>query len=467
VVRVLPAAARGLYRTRLPQIAAALSFRTIFGMIPALVLGLVVLGAFATEQDVQSALDRFMEYAGLSEIVVADGSAADRAGETGGQPGPGVGEATDEARGDAPDEGAGAGAQRLDEWIQRLVVKVGQIRLEAIGAVGLLMLVYAAISMLVEIERAFNQVYGAPSGRAWSRRLTLYWTLLTLGTIGLVATFVVGERFKVWVTSLAQGGTSGGGQTLVTLLGFGVTVAISTFLLFMLYTIVPNTRVRFRPALAGAVVAAILWEAGKWGFRAYVGYSISYARLYGALALIPLFMLWVYLTWLVVLFGAQISQALQNFPRWVEQERQRQRGADRPAIVDPDALLAMLACAARRFQTGKPASLSDLAEHADLDEGTADRLAGALVSAGLLHRVQMPDGEPALALARPPEQIDAADVLGVGRDMAGGRSRLARLPALAALADRRLECARGRTLLRLSEGDGQTNGHPDPEGGLS
>ena len=118
----------------------------------------------------------------------------------------------------------------------------------------------------------------------------------------MIASFYVGERFRTIVETV-------GGQAFVSLAGVLVTFTISWLLLLLAYTVVPDARVRLRPALAGAFVAAVLWETGKFAFREYLGFATGYSQFYGSLALIPIFLLWVYITWVCVLFGIQLSQA--------------------------------------------------------------------------------------------------------------------------------------------------------------
>ena len=153
-------------------------------------------------------------------------------------------------------------------------------------------------------------------GRGWFTKFTTYWTVVTLGVIFLLATFYVGDRFTSLVGQISGSSGIGAGGVLVTIAGFIVTVCISTLLFVSMYTIVPNTRVSVRAALAGGIFAAILWEASKWGFTEYLRYSAGYSRMYGSVALLPLFMLWIYVTWLVVLFGLQISYTMQRWSEW-------------------------------------------------------------------------------------------------------------------------------------------------------
>jgi len=82
--------------------------------------------------------------------------------------------------------------------------------------------------------------------------------------------------------------------------------------LTLLYKLLPNTLARWRPALTGALVAAALWDASKWAFGLYVSRALPYLKLYGAIGLIPLFLFWLYLNWLIVLFGLEVAFTLQG-----------------------------------------------------------------------------------------------------------------------------------------------------------
>jgi DNA-binding IscR family transcriptional regulator len=182
--------------------------------------------------------------------------------------------------------------------------------------------------------------------------------------------------------------------------------------------------VAFAPALLGAAVAALLWETGKWGFTLYLRYSASYAKLYGSIALIPLSMLWVYVTWMIVLLGLQIAHAAQTLRA---QGRagllglfgRPDEGAGRPLVVDPGASLGVMAAMAANFRAGKSADVCEVAKSTGLDERVTEVLLDRLSAEGLLHKVQR-GKETAFALARPPEAIDAKETLRVGHALAAG-----------------------------------------------
>jgi membrane protein len=445
-------------RTKLPQMAAALSYRTIFGLIPVLFISLIALKFFVSEDEMAGALGQALQFSGLSSITVEEVPPAALMGPfPENMPVPGAGGTEVEA---APVRA------HLDQWITDLVQRVGMINFRAISIVGLLALIYAAIAMLVEIERCFNQVYRVPIGRSWARRIAQYWTLLTLGTIFLAATFYIGQKFTTWiVASATQSGwnTVGGEQqtALLAAAGYLSTVAISTVLFLLAYTIVPNTRVRLVPALGGALVAAILWETGKWGFTQYLTFSAGYARLYGSIALIPLFLLWVYVTWIVVLFGLSVSYFLQHGRKQSRAEA-RDLSVPQPAIIDPGAILAVMLILARRFEKdGRPVRAAAVASELSLQPPLIIQMFERLLESGFVHQVISPSQPEANApvtestafvLARPPQQIDAESVLNLAENLVCPLSESV-LPVAACMRRARHDAVRGRSLASFLDDD--------------
>lgn len=394
-------AAQEAQRSKLPQMAAALSYRTIFGLIPVMVVALVALKAFTTPQDMAAAMNEALQYSGLASIAVDEEPSM-------GPP--------------APDDPAinevhAAKKQRLDDWIGDLVKRVGSLDFKTITLIGVAALIYAALSMIVEVERAFNQVFRVPTGRSWVRRITHYWTLLTLVPLGLFATFAIGQRVTGWISDPHNLGGLGRGQVLIVgAAGYLSTVGISTLLFMLAYTVVPNTRVKLMPAFVGALLAAIMWEAGKWGFTQYVRYSAGYSRLYGSIALIPLFLMWVYVTWCIALVGLNVSYYLQYGKTHDSAQPVDQLP---PTFVDPAAILSVMAIMARRFQEGEPADAPALAARLSIREPVVQQMLERLAEGGYVLRVQHEAKQGYYSLARPPERIDAEEVLKLGEELAG------------------------------------------------
>jgi membrane protein len=406
--------------------AAALSYRTIFGLIPVMVVALIALKSFTSDEDLADAVTRAMQYSGLSSIAVDESPQnmgpfpEDEGPGAPGEQGAGGEQAASDGQGEVGGEGAGhvqpeSGSQRLDQWIRELVSRVGSINFKAIGLIGLMALLYAAIAMLVEVERAFNQIYRVPVGRSWVRRITHYWTLLTLGTLGLFLTFYVGQRFATELINAASwAGADKNNAILLGVVGYFSTTVISTLLFLLVYTVVPNTRVKFGPALAGAIFAALAWEAGKWGFTQYLRFSTGYARLYGSIALFPLFLLWVYFTWCIVLYGLNIAYYLQH-GRFKTEARPVE--AVNPGVVDPGTALTLVAALARQFEKGEPVEHQALAHRMGLQDAIVVQMLDRMAAAGVVNKVVREGQDGLFALARPPERISAEEVLRIGEEL--------------------------------------------------
>lgn len=431
-------AAAEAQRSRLPQMAAALSYRTIFGLIPTLVVALLILGQVVAQDDLADVIKRAMNYAGLQNISVSGEIASD----------PGMGPPVE---------------RTLDQWVAMLISRARTgISAGAIGLVGFVILIYAAVTMLVEIERAFNQIYRVPRGRSWFRRVVNYWTLLTLGGIGLAATFYVGARFQLWAKDVveSQGLGVGTGAATIQVIGYLVTVAISTAMLTLVYATVPNTRVRAVAALVGAVIAALLWEAGKWGFGQYIEYSTGYAKLYGSLALVPLFLLWVYYTWLIVLFGLAVTYQFQHGRNKTSPQPLHDFG---PTIIEPSACLLVMASMARAMAIGTPQSIKAIGLSTGLSEPVVTIIVSRFAERGLLLRVER-EGESVdvqYALARNPSMIRVGEVLSLGFELAGGPESN---PVVERMRRAQIDAAGAETLADISGKPGEPRKKPAPAG---
>ena len=431
-------ALRGLLRSRLPQMAAALAYRTLFGLLPISIVAVVIIRMFVSDADLKRLVEQAINFTGIAEVIQAEvEDETNEAGEkqaqadnffamlqpmlfTSGLPAAPMPtsrpQATD-SQGEQDSEPADpSGASQptnavpanLDEAIETVVQKLGNVRFDAIGLIGGLVLIYAALAMVVEVERCFNQICRAQTGRSWVRRITQYWTLMTLGAILIAFTFLVGIQVREWVSNMAGEGDAFG-RLVVSTAGFIVTVAISTGLLTLAYIILPNRKLRLRPVLAGATVAAIGWEAAKWAFTQYLGFATSststYANLYGSLALIPLFMLWIFLTWLIILFGLQVAYGVQMLEDGVLQEDT----SDEPTLLlaGPGVMIDAAAAIARRFQDGRSARTSDIADELALASDQTTRIIETLQRGGFVRQL---DNGGGFTLARPANRIRLADI---------------------------------------------------------
>ena len=169
-------------------------------------------------------------------------------------------------------------------------------------AVGISFLAAIALLLMKNVDATLNRIWRIKKKRPLMISLSVYWMILTLGPVLLGASIGI-SSYIVSLVSFADEGIPGFSGFLIKLLPFIISMA--GFIL--LYTLVPNTRVPFRAAIPGALFAALLFELTKKGFALYISHFPSYEVIYGAVATIPILFVWVYLSWVVVLLGAEFT----------------------------------------------------------------------------------------------------------------------------------------------------------------
>jgi len=175
--------------------------------------------------------------------------------------------------------------------------------------ISLLVMLFSAISMMVSIEDQLNRIWRVNKSRGWDSRLLLYLVALTLGPILMVG----GVALTSYITALPLLQDTAGQLGLSDRLLRGLPFVITFVALFLLYTLVPNQHVPRRDATIGALLGAVLFEIVRWGFRLFVHSAHTYQQIYGALAAIPIFLLWIYLSWTIVILGASITASISSF----------------------------------------------------------------------------------------------------------------------------------------------------------
>ena len=414
--------AHELKEDRASQMAAALTYRTIFSLIPLFVLSLLVFNAFGGFESVGGNLrETLYDYLGLSSIQLDD--TAETPMEMDVAPGPPVLTPEGEPIPTTPDQvvpvapaeesGAAETQARVDQLLTDLQNQVAEVNFTSIGLVGLALLIWAGLSLVVSLENCFNRIYHAPHGRPWHLRITIYWAVITLGPVLVALSFFMTNRLIETAQSLDAFGVVHWALSLLTPLA---STAATWLLLVLIYKLLPNAKVQLRAALIGSLVAAVLWESSKWGFRFYVQRAVGYSALYGSLGLVPLFLLWMYLTWLIILFGLEISYVIQTVKdtRFIRAARNLE--ASRDTLVESHSVLAVAAALGRAFDRGEAVSVNDLTRRVRLPGHAVERLIQALKEAGLIHPEESGDDGPGdFRLSRPAEAIEAIDILRAGR----------------------------------------------------
>jgi membrane protein len=174
---------------------------------------------------------------------------------------------------------------------------------------GILALAATAILLLSNIDGAFNKIWRVTEQRATAVSVLVYWALLTLGPLLLGASISLSSYAFAMVRTSGLESLTGGAVIAPRLLSL-VLAGLGFALLFF---VVPNRRVHWSHALAGGAVSAVLFELLKYGFALYLTHFPSYQAIYGALASVPIFLVWLFLSWSAVLLGAEVAAAL---PEW-------------------------------------------------------------------------------------------------------------------------------------------------------
>ncbi len=205
--------------------------------------------------------------------------------------------------------------------------------------VGVVFLLVTSFMMLKTIDKALNTIWQVNKVRRGVSGFLLYWAILSLGPILLGAGFLL-SSYLASVKFISDTTAFIGGETLVLRL---MPLVLSSMVLFLLFSAVPNRRVPFAHALAGAFVSALLVELAKAGFALFIASSPSYQLVYGAFAAVPLFLLWIYLSWNIVLLGAVVVRALGIFS-------DQKRGQTLPPLISTLIVLQALQNAFRQGQ---------------------------------------------------------------------------------------------------------------------
>lgn len=197
------------------------------------------------------------------------------------------------------------------EIVDRIITYINNTNMTSMGAIGLVTLIITVISVLGNIEEAFNVIWGVKETRSIYRKFSDYLSvvitapLLFLAAISITTTLQSQTIIK-WLVE-----TSYLGDALLFFFRL-VPYLIIWLALVFLYIFIPNTRVRFKSALVGGVLAGTVWQLAQWGYIHFQVGVGKYNAIYGTLALLPVFMVWIYTSWLIVLFGVEVVYAHQN-----------------------------------------------------------------------------------------------------------------------------------------------------------
>lgn len=248
----------GLART-----AAALSFTTVLGLVPLFTVAFLYVARHPLFERWLSALERFL----VVHLLPGSGTA-------------------------------------IRPYLDEFTAKAANLQ-----GIGILIVVITAVMLVATIENEINAIWGMRERRSLLRRLFVYGFGITLGPLAIGA--AVYSTNLLLEASLAFELVT---KPEASALGIPIAIGLAVLFFTLIYAVLPARRVPLRAAFAGGLVAALAFEAAKRGFVLYVTNVPTYQRVYGAVAILPLFLVWIFVSWIIVLFGAAVTATLVEGP---------------------------------------------------------------------------------------------------------------------------------------------------------
>lgn len=336
--RLIYAVLRDLAQGRLMLQATSLVYTSLLSLVPLLAVSFSVLKAFGVHSQLEPALKQFL---------------------------------------------APLGPQG-DDITRRIIDFVENLQVGVLGTMGLALLLYTAVALIQKIEYAFNETWHIRRARTPTQLFSEYLSVLLVGPV-LIFT-AVGITATVFRSKTVH--------DLEAVQPVGVLVSMATTILpsllifaafAFLYAFIPNTRVRMSSALVGGVIAGALWQISGWIFASVIATSSHYTAVYSAFAGLIIFMMWLYLSWLILLVGANITYYHQHprHLRWLRRE---------PCLslrmTEWVGLTVMVLIAQRYYHREPPWTAGRLADRLHLPEELFDQVLATLSGCGLLERIE-------------------------------------------------------------------------------
>ena len=312
---------------------------------------------------------------------------------------------------DTPD---GQSGQR-EEVARRIAAYVEGIHKKTIGVTSVCIFLVVAIMLLRAIERTFNNVWGIPKNRTWSAGVAQYWAGLTLGPF----LFVLGTTLSTHTTLEGISGyfkeLGSIGALMVFLLSWVFTGASCA----LIYRIMTNTRMTFKAAVCGGLTAGLLLQLNSQLPVVYYSNVATSNKVYGSLAAIPILLLGLYVSWIILIFGAHVAFMVQHPNQGNDEE---DAAPEDPVEHSSLTAVRVMQSIARRFQGGdKPCTPEEIADELLVDHASVHDSVQLLAESGLVFRGEESSG--GLSLGRPAETITLKDIFQVVEKEPDGATR--------------------------------------------
>ncbi len=261
-LRILILAARGVKEDKVLLRAPALTFYSLFSIVPAAALAFGIAQGFG--------LERYLELQLQAAL---------------------------------------AGREEVYYWLMELTERLlAEIHGGTLAVFGLFTLIYTITMLLNNIEKSFNEIWQVSKGRPLSRKLSDYFAMMFIVPIF----FILASVITVYLNAQVEQIDGAIIDPLLMFIGRLIPYLIIWILFTLLFMVMPNTRVRFTSALAAGIISGTAFQVAQWGYIAFQIGAARYGAMYGSFAALPLLMLWMHVSWVIVLFGAELSYANHN-----------------------------------------------------------------------------------------------------------------------------------------------------------
>jgi membrane protein len=296
-----------------------------------------------------------------------------------------------------------------EEIVHQIISYIDNTNAARLGTLGLAILIMTVVAMLSNIEKSFNHIWGVRETRSSFRRFSDYLSVLVLGPVFIFAAISMTSTLQSQAFLQRLFEMAYVGEVILNLFKILPYVAMWAAFTF-LYIFMPNVKVRLSSALVGGIFGGTVWQLAQWGFvYAQVGVA-RYNAIYGTLAALPILMIWIYLSWIIVLLGLILTYAWQNM-EIIRRETSEKRVS---FMCREKAALSILMLVTRKFyESGKPWDMQQISGHLNLPPRLRMKLLDELVELGFLSEV-VNEGEDDSGFqpARAPEKLEVAEIIG-------------------------------------------------------
>lgn len=319
-----------------------------------------------------------------------------------------------------------------EQIVTEIIRYINNTNVGRLGGVGLVALILTVLALLSNVEESFNHVWGVKETRSFFRRFADYSSVLILGPVFLLAAISMTTTLESQAFVQKLMGMTLVGEVILFLFKFLPFLAMWAAFTF-LYIFMPNIKVNFQAALLGGIIGGTLWQFAQWGYLYFQVGVARYNAIYGTMAALPIFMVWIYVSWLIVLLGLEVTYAYQNL-RLIRREIRGEsvNFASRELV----AITVLLEVTEAFYKGERPWRLEKISAELELPPRLARNILDELVRLRFLSEVRSgAENEFAYQPARAPETVAVHAVMQALKEDGVGFTRLRRSPEWKVVAE--------------------------------